>query len=282
MDLETITPVAGRVFEGIGPSSWYFAHSKVRTKVYPLTIAAALVLGFLVRAIHVLSSDFPLNDGGMFYSMVSDLQNARYRLPFETSYNSLNIPFSYPPFGFYVVAVFNRITGLSFLEIFRLVPLVTTSLTLVAFFLLSRSLLSSKAAVVASVFAFALIPQSFIWLLMGGGVTRSWGFLFAILALHQVHTLYTRRTRLPALLSILFCGLTVLSHLETAWFLTFSIALFFLAYGRHRFGMLSSVIVAVGTIAFTAPWWATVLSFHGVQPFLAAAQTGGSIFRSRM
>jgi hypothetical protein len=57
MNLETATPAAGRVFDVNRPSSWYLAHSKIQTKIYPRTVAAALVLGFLIRAIHVLSSE---------------------------------------------------------------------------------------------------------------------------------------------------------------------------------------------------------------------------------
>src|SRR6185503_18912608 len=158
-----------------------------------LAIAAAIALGVVVRLVHVLHADFPLNDGGLFYAMARDIQEAGYRLPWFTSYNDANIPFGYPPLGFYVAALMDDLTPLSLVDVFRVLPLLATALTLPAFYLLARSLLGSKTAVVASVFAFALIPRSFIWLLMGGGVTRSLGLLFAILALYVIHQLYTRR-----------------------------------------------------------------------------------------
>lgn len=247
-------------------------------RFFRLAIMAALVLGFLVRAVLVLAVDFPLNDGGMFYVMVRDLQNAHYRLPAVTSYNSLAIPFVYPPLGFYAAGILDDLTPLTLVHVFRLLPLAVTSLTAVAFLFLARFLLPSKRAVIAAAFAFALLPSSFLWLIMGGGLTRSFGFLFAILALHQIHLLYTRRRWRYVLTATLFCGLTVLSHLGTAPFLAFSIVVFFLAHGRHRYGLIASVVVALGTVVITAPWWATMVAWHGWEPFLAAKESGGSVF----
>jgi 4-amino-4-deoxy-L-arabinose transferase-like glycosyltransferase len=125
----------------------------------------------------------------MFYAMARDLQHNGYRLPEFTTYNSANIPFTYPPLGFYASALIDDLTPLSLVQVFRWLPLIATCLTLPAFYLLAKSMLTSRVALVASVLAFALVPRSFMWLLMGGGVTRSLGFLFAILALYCVHRL---------------------------------------------------------------------------------------------
>lgn len=244
---------------------------------YVLAVAGAILLGVLIRAYHVLHQDFPVNDGGMFYAMVQDLQRSHFRLPDFTSYNGLRIPYAYSPFGFYVVAVLTAFTPLSLFGAFRFVPLVVTCLTIPAFWLLARSVLPSRTAVAAATFAFALIPRSFIWLLMGGGLTRSFGMLFTILALHQMYLLYTRRDYRFVLPAALFTGLTVLSHLGTVPFLVVSIVLFFVAYGRHKQGVIGSVAVAIGALVITAPWWATILTHHGVGPFLAAQATGGSV-----
>jgi len=106
----------------------------------------------------------------------------------------------------------------------------------------------------AAVFAFALIPRGYIWLLMGGGVTRSLGLLFAILALYAVCRVYREGNRPAIAWAALFCGLTVLSHLETAWFLAFSIAIFFVAFGRTREAVINSAVIAAGTLLIAAPW----------------------------
>lgn len=233
-----------------------------------------------MRAFHVLSADFPLNDGGMFYVMVRDLQSSAYRLPDYTSYNSASIPFAYPPLPFYIAALLSDFTPLNLIDVFRFLPLIVSVLTIPAFFWLGRAILRSDNMALIAVFAFALLPRSFNWEIVGGGLTRSLGFMFALFALHQGYLLYTRRERKFALSSTILCGLTILCHLEMGWFVTFSFALFFLTYGRNRDGVVNSALVALGVLVVTAPWWGIVISQHGLSPFLSAAQSGGHSWNS--
>lgn len=245
---------------------------------YILALALALAIGFAVRGWHVLSQDFPLNDGALFYAMANDLRATHYALPSVTSYNSLGIPYGYSPLGFYLAALISDLDRVPLIDAFRWLPLVVTCLTLVAFTLLARDLLRSRTAVVAAVVAFALVPRSFIWMLMGGGVTRSLGFLFALLTLHQLYRLYTRQRWRHAVTAALWAGLTVLGHLGTGPFVAFSALLFLLAFARTRFALVSSLAAAAGAGLLSAPWWGTVIARHGLEPFLAAGSTGGWIF----
>lgn len=246
--------------------------------IYPLSVTAAVVLGIVVRAARTFRYDFPLNDGGLFYAMVQDLQRAHYQLPGFTSYNAADIPYTYSPFGLYVAALSNDITRISLTSLFRFIPFLVTCLAMLAFFLLARSVLKSKPAVIAAMFAFSLIPRSFIWLIMGGGMTRAFGFLFAILALYYVHEMYERGDRRLAVPAALCSALTILSHLETGKFLAYSMVIFFVCYGANRKGMINAALVAAGTALITAPWLITVISYHGIAPFRYANQTGSSIF----
>ena len=241
-------------------------------------VAGAIALGLFVRSYHVLNADFPLNDGGLFYEMARNFQATDYRMPSFTTYNGGGIPFAYPPLGLFLAGLLDDLTPLALIDVFHYLPLVYSVLTVGAFFLLARSLLSSRVAIVAAVAAFALIPRTFIWLLMGGGITRSLGFMLAILALWQAHRLYVTGDRRHVVPAVLLCAGTVLSHLETGWFLFFSIALFWLTYGRDRRGIENSVLVAAGTILVTSPWWTLILARHGIDTFVAANATGGSIF----
>jgi hypothetical protein len=138
-------------------------------------------------------------------------------------------------------------------------------------------MLSDHVAVVAALASFALVPRSFIWLVMGGGLTRSFGFLFTILALQQAYRFFTRQRLTFAVAAGVFAGLTPMSHLGTAPFLAASLVLFFLAYGRHRRGVLGMVLIGAIAIAVSAPWWAEVIRVHGLGPFMAARATGESI-----
>ncbi|MGI8508470.1 MAG: hypothetical protein ACR2MQ_04010, partial [Gemmatimonadaceae bacterium] len=243
---------------------------------------AAVVIGAYVRAAHIFSAGFPLNDGGLLYRMTQELQDAHYHLPAFTTYNNASIPFAYSPLGFYVAGGINSLTGAPLLQLFRFIPLVATILTVVAFYYLARTMLRDGVAVAAAVLAFGLLPRSFVWNVMGGGVTRSLGLLFAIIALQQVYQLYTRSEWRYAATTAVACALTVLSHLSTANFLAFSVVLLFVFYGRHRFGIMSSVVVAVATVLLTAPWWGTVIAQHGLAPFHAASSVSGSIFGDKL
>jgi hypothetical protein len=245
-------------------------------RVLPLAIlGAAVALGLAVRLRHLLVVDFPLNDGGLFYTMARDIQTHGYALPAEASYNVASIPFAYPPLSFYVAAIADDLTPLDLFDVFRFLPLVANLLTIGAFFLLCRAILPSKLMVAIAVPFFALLPRSYRWLIMGGGVARALGFLFALLAIHQAYLLYTTGRRRFALSTALLAAATVLSHTETAWFVFFTLALLWLSYGRSRAGVMNSGLVAGGVLLLTCPWWITVIARDGLSPLLAAAQTGG-------
>lgn len=240
-------------------------------------VALGCVLGVAIRALYAFGSTFPLNDGGLFYQMIMDLKAAHFRLPVVSSYNAAGIPFAYPPLAFYVTGWLSNVTGIGVMDWLRYLPFALSSLTIVAFYAFARSLLSSRSAIAASVIAFALMPRSFAWMLMGGGLTRSFGFLFVLLALYFVHRFYTERWMPFAVGATLCSALTVLSHLGTAPFLGFSTLLLLLVFGRHVRGVLGTVTIGTGVVALTAPWWASVVVTHGWGPFLAASSTGGSM-----
>ena len=246
-----------------------------------LALAAALLLGVGVRAFLVASRDFPLNDGALFYLMSAELQEQGFRLPAFTAYNAANIPFAYSPLGFYVAALLSSTLGIPLIDLFRVLPPLITSLCVVAFYLLARDMLPSRATVVAAVCTFAVLPRSFLWLIMGGGLTRSFGFLFAILTLWQIHRAYTRQAWSHVAWAAVFASLTIVSHLGTAPFVVFSAVLFFLFWGRHRFGVLASLAIGLSAVVLTAPWWASVASVHGFAPFAAAGATGGTVFSTQ-
>src|SRR5262249_14233198 len=123
-------------------------------------------------------------------------------------------------------------------------------------------------------FAFALLPRAFKWLIMGGGLTRSLGFFFAMFALQQAYLLYTTHQRRYLIPTVILSALTALSHPETGLYTACSIFLFFMFYWRTREGLTNSVIAGIGVIVLTAPWWLSVVSAHGISPLISAFQTG--------
>ena len=112
---------------------------------------------------------------------------------------------------------------------------------------------------------FSVLPMSYTWVIMGGGVTRAFGEVLCILALAFVFR-FLRTTRwLEGVAAVLFCGLTVLSHPEWAWFLFYSVALICLAavIRKPRRGVILSAAILLGTLLVVSPWLIGVLRVHG-------------------
>ncbi len=146
-----------------------------------LLLMWALIFGAYVRILPVLQAGFPLNDGGLFYTMTADLQRSGYALPATTSYNHLGIPFDYPALPFYLAGLLQSLSGLPLSEIIRWLPVLFSLLTLPAFYLLARALLNDALAAALATAIFATLPRSYEWIIMGGGVTRAPATLFLIL-----------------------------------------------------------------------------------------------------
>ena len=252
------------------------AESAARTATVAMLMAIAL--GVAVRGYLVFSEPLPLNDGGLFFAMSRDLQAAHYRLPMFTSYNGGSIPYAYPPLGFYLTALLDDLTPLSLLGAYRVIPFLFSSFCLLAFATLARRLLPRPADAAAATFVYALSPRSFIWLLMGGGVTRAPGVLFALLALAALVRFYRSGAWRDAVMPTVLAALSVLSHLGTAPFIVMSAVLLLLAYGRHLRAVLGSVLIGAGTLLLTAPWWGTLIGRFGTAPLRAAFHTGRSVF----
>ena len=239
-----------------------------------LVFFVGFLLGGFVRFFPGLQAGFPLNDGGMFLSMVRDLAVNEYALPKFTSYNLLDIPFAYPPFGFYIARLLADIFSLPELTLLRWLPPFVNSLSIVAFYLLASELLESKPrGALASAF-YALTPGAFGWFVMGGGLTRSFGSFFLLLTVYSVLGLYKNGGKKFTALTMLFGALTVLSHPEAGIHAAASCLLVWIFFGRAVRSFFQSVIVAVGVLLLSSPWWATVISHHGLEPFLSAMQTG--------
>jgi hypothetical protein len=269
------TPVSYHAGTGAGRARW-----RVGLARWPaIATGAAVVLGIAVRTFLVLSRGFPLNDGALFFLMSQEIGDHAFHLPAWTAYNAANIPFAYSPLGFYLAAVLHTVTGADLVDLFRVLPLVFSCLCVVGFYLLARDLIPARSTVIAALATFAVLPRSFLWLIMGGGLTRSIGFFFAILTLWQLHRAYTRQpARRHVAWTTVFASLTVLSHLGTSPFVAFSALLMLLCLAPSWPNVRKSLAVAVGTALLTAPWWATVASIHGFAPFLAAGATGGTVF----
>ena len=240
-----------------------------------MLVACAVSLGLVVRLQYILAAGgLPINDGGMFFAMTEDIRRAGYALPEYTSYNGGAIPFAYSPLGSYLAAVLADVGVLSVMDSLRFLPLLASVLTIPAFFLLARAILRERRLVLLATFLFALSPRAYNWEIAGGGLTRSFGFLFAVLAIYYLYRMTREPSALRTVVATALVALTALFHLEMAVFAGISYLVILGGYGRTRRHLLQAAAVALGAALLTAPWWGTVIAQHGLEPFLAASQTG--------
>lgn len=236
-------------------------------------LGLALVFGVFVRILPGYLTGFPINDGGMFAVMMRDLRQNQYVLPVVTTYNLAEIPFAYPPLGIYLGAWMEAL-GVSEANTLLWLPAFFTALTIPALYWLSVELMGNRPRASLTAVFFALAPGNYIWLLMGGGLTRSLGTLFLIVALASFHRALRAASWRFTGMAILFCALTVISHPQSALLLALGCAVFLFFSDISRFGIMHAAAVFLGTALLTAPWWGTVVARHGFVVFLSAGQSG--------
>jgi hypothetical protein len=242
-------------------------------------ILLATLAGAIVRAAPVVQAGFPVNDGGLFASMVDDILKTGQAIPAWTSYNGLGGPFAYPPLAFIVTAGLETLMPLGTVEWLRWIPLLSAIATVPAFALLATVLAPSRVHVAIATFVFALVPRSFEWLVMGGGLTRAPGVLLAILSIYLgIRFLKTGgRAWLGAGIVL---GLTVLTHPQAGLFAAISLSLATLAYARGRRAWSRMIAAAAVGLLVTSPWLLVVMTRYGIGPLLSAGGTGVNLVQS--
>lgn len=239
-------------------------------------ILFSFLFALYFRLSFVMGADFPVNDGAMFTKIVEEILANHFRLPNATDYNFLNIPLAYPPLGFYLAAVLVKITGVQPLVMMQYLPAVLSSFTIPAFYFLGKRLFPSAQVTYLGTIIYILIPQSWKWLIMGGGLTRSLGLFFAILAVLFAYQLFTRDKKADMTWVAIFTSLTILSHPETGVFVVQAIILIFLLFSRRWKGFFKLSLAGVAVLMLTSPWWLRGIVLYGLDPFMAALGTGGT------
>jgi hypothetical protein len=237
-------------------------------------LLGAVVLGAFVRLYPATTTDFPVNDGGLFYRFILEIQKQDYRLPITSTYNQAQIPFVYPPLSFYLAGLSDTILHIPLLDVILWLPALVSVLTIPAFFLLAREVLKNKTQALLAVYCFAFLPTAFDFMVVGGGLSRAFGFLFGILTLQQEIRMLRNGNWKNTLGTGVFATLTILSHPVACWFTFFSAAVILLFEGRTRRAIFQAAIVLLISVTLSAPWWGTILHRFGLEVLFSAFQAG--------
>ena len=222
------------------------------------------IIGYLIRSSIVNSSDFPINDGGMFYSIIRDVRESNFTLPQYISYNLTSTPFAYPPLGFYIGAFLVQVFSISEIDVLRFFPMICSTLAIPLLYFLYRGLRFSIQQAIVAVGIYVLMPAGYFWFIMGGGLTRSLGLLFSLLSIIVGSRFLKKNDKVMGVFLSIFLGLTILSHLELA---IFSIGTLFLVWAvfEKKFSTFVWLLLCFSIALFlTSFWWVKVLSLHGL------------------
>lgn len=245
----------------------------------PLIIATAALF---MRLYVPLSVDFPLNDGGLFYRMILDLEANGLVPPRHTSYNLSSIPFAYPPLGLYAAAMAQRVTAIDLLDILRVLPPLLACVCLIPAWKIICRLQSNPVTRVYSFAFYALSYQTYEWAIMGGGITRAPGMLFALIAILLLLRCSESGKFRDALGCGVSCGLTILSHPNASLLLLASFAAL-IVFHKARPTFRACVLIAFSAGLVFLPWLASLIDRGLLGTFAEAAATGNfeaaSMFR---
>lgn len=238
-------------------------------------VAVVVAVAGLLCAVYVLTHPYPTHRGGLYLLWARAIAANGFVPPaFLSGYTVEPLSFAYPPLGLTVLAV-PLALGVPDLLVLRLLPPLTfVGAALAVFWFVHDRFADARAATLAAVFTLAT-PQVLYQSVVGAGVTRSLGLLFAVVGLVFVRrAMAAPRGEWRALGLAGACfGLCLLTHyIYTLLFVVGTLLTVALEH-RHLPGVgRGAVVAAVGALV-ASPWYLLVAVRHGPGIVLAP---GGS------
>jgi len=237
-----------------------------------------MFLGVLVRCIHLFLFDIahePFHLGGLFLAFADEIASHQFRLPVTIPYySSGGIPFAYPPFGFYVEAVFIKLFPASSFSIVNLLPSLIAIGTLgVAGFFFHRWANGWNVQSLSALAVFAFIPNAFYNQIEAAGLAETFGSLALVGYFILLFDYYQKKNWRSALLAGLGLALCVLSSPGSALVaplisIIFALNVFVKLRLSEKFQpYLSLLLIALVGIVVSSPYWLTVIHNHGIGIF---------------
>ncbi len=256
----------------VSSDRWLVSVFRLISPIFWLLVV--FLLAFRIRLELVVTNPYPLNDGGLIYAFIKTITSHSFRLPEFISYNGFRLPFAYPPLSFFITAAISQLLNISPFQLLRFLPLFITMASLLVVNRLAAALFRSPWYALMATLFFSLIPRSFAFPVMGGGISRSFGQFFSYLTLLVFLKFFTGRIKLNPFVLALPLALLLLSHPEWGLSTLFSLGVFYLFFSSAKDGLLTLVKSLLLTLVYISPWLLTVISLHGFQPLTSAASNG--------
>jgi len=240
-------------------------------------LGAGLGAGLIAVVVYLATNAYPAYGAGLYVQIAESIVANDYRPPATIpGYTADGVPFAYPPLQLYLLALLLDF-GADPVAVARFLPSLGLLASLVPAYLLARDYTGSRAGGAAASVAVALNPQLLQWHISAGGVVRSFGFCYGLVAIYAGYHLFRDGGRRPALLGLLAFGATVLTHPTYALFVVVTYLLLWATHARSVVGLRRGAVVGVGGLLVASPWLLWAASTHGPDIFLAASSTHGGV-----
>ena len=150
--------------------------------------------------------------------MSKQIAAGNFLLPlYSPHYGPGGIPFAYPPLGLYLFSVFIKLTGKYYIYLIWMPPIYTL-ISLIPLYYLSYELFKSPYAGAFTVVIAATSSDLYIAHAWAAGIARAPAFIFALFSIYFFHRHFNSPSKNNIVLTGLFFGLALLSHLAYGLF----------------------------------------------------------------
>lgn len=250
---------------------------------HPLIEFGALIIITAMYLYNAFSYELPVGYAGLFSIMVEGIIEQPLPMPSSVPhYGPGGMPFAYPPFGLYLTSFFVGILNIPVFSYLRWAPpLVTIGAFTCAYFFF-RQIAQDRTKATIAVLLVAAAEISYVTHATAAGMVRSWALVFAVSGAYFGLRAYEAKKRwsMVGFLAALFLALTIMTHLSYAGFLLIGIVVMaFVNNGFHltRRSLWTMGFILIGALVLSSPWWGTLLLRHGLQVFLNASGTHGTL-----
>ena len=251
---------------------------------WPLLLICAL--GALLRLAPTVLGNFPLGDGGLYLVMTKAFEGHGFILPSTVTYGQDSLLYAYPPAAFIMTAALHSLTGIAELRLMSLLPPLFATATIPAAYLVARDFFkgepelcrgqSARHLALATALIFALSPNAYRIIFLGGGLTKAPGLFFGLLAIWCGLRLLREQRAYDVILTSLFGGIALLFHPDGGLFVAISLTLLVLRHWSVR-NLSLLILAAAGAAVVSAPWWAQLVMSHGISPLLSAGSVSAEL-----
>lgn len=245
--------------------------------IYRYMVGVVIIVGALIRSVHLffVGFAFPFRYGALFLEFSEQIAANGYRFPDRIPFfTEGGIPFAYPPLPFYVQAALIDFFSPPIFMTVNLLPAFIAVLTVPSFYILTIESRLRRPARLIALLSFAVMPIAFTNQIEAAGLAEAFGTLAIIWFAIGLTRTYRNDTIGNYILAGFFWAICVVSSPGSAYAsvpmaIIFSVAKLVSTQWRFSARMaIRLIVMGVLALILSAPYWLTVIRYHGMSVFM--------------